>query len=174
MLFVDLAVILLAAKAFGALAVRLRQPAVIGELVAGLLLGPTLLGHGTTTVLFPSDVRPLLSALAGVGVAMFMFRAGLEVTSGLLAGERRVTISAALGSIVVPFGLGLGLALVVYHGREITDHRSATTVFLALALSVTAFPVLVRIIADRGLGGSRVGGIAVSAAALVDLLCRWQ
>jgi Kef-type K+ transport system membrane component KefB len=168
-LFIDFALILLLARLFGALTVRLGQPAVIGEIIAGLLLGPTLLGPDLAGALFPTDVRPLLSALASVGVALFMFRIGLESESGLLGRERRVTVAAAAGSILLPSVLGIGVALIRYRDQPAGQHW-ASVVFFALALSVTAFPVLVRIVTDRGLTGSRAGGIAIAAAALADLV----
>ncbi|MFJ9818063.1 cation:proton antiporter [Streptomyces sp. NPDC101151] len=169
MLFVDLALILLLARALGHLATRLRQPPVVGEILAGVLLGPTLLDGALAQTLFPTDVRPLLTGMANLGVALFMFGVGLEIDTETLRGRGRVTAMSALGSTAVPFALGVGLALCLPQGHH-SENRAAFVVFIGLAVSVTAFPVLARILADRNLSRTALGGIALATAAAVDVV----
>ncbi|GHE59385.1 potassium transporter [Streptomyces longispororuber] len=169
LLFLDLALIIALARGLGTLARRIGQPPVVGEILAGVLLGPTLFGDLLTGHLFPADVRPLLTALADIGVALFMFVVGLELEHRLLRGRARVSAGAAVGSTLVPFAFGTGLALYLLRGHG-TDQRAPFVVFMGLAVSVTAFPVLARILADRGLSRTELGAVALAAAALVDVV----
>ncbi|MCX4782952.1 cation:proton antiporter [Streptomyces sp. NBC_01264] len=168
-LFLGLAVILGLARAMGALARRFGQPAVIGEILTGVLLGPTLFGSHLSGVLFPIGVRPLLDALAAVGVALFMFVVGSELDLGILRGGGRVTLWTSLCSTLLPLVLGAALAWTL-----VSSHHQGSPVgfvlFFSVAMSVTAFPVLARIIADRDLAGTRVGATALACAAIADLL----
>ncbi|MFJ7075550.1 cation:proton antiporter [Streptomyces sp. NPDC098781] len=168
-LFLDLALILCLARLLGALARRLGQPSVIGEIFAGVLLGPTLFGDDLSELVFPADVRLLLSALAGVGVALFMFVVGTELDIGVLRGGGRVTLWTSAGSTLLPLALGAGLALLLVrsHGK---GSSAAFVLFFAVAMSVTAFPVLARIVADRKLAHTRLGTTALTCAAIADLL----
>jgi Kef-type K+ transport system membrane component KefB len=169
LLFLDLAAVLLLARVLGHLATRVRQPPVVGEILAGVLLGPTLFNGAISGALFPSDVRPLLSGIANVGVALFMFVVGLEVERSTLRGRGKVTAGAVIGSTAIPFALGLGLAVTVLRGHS-TSHPTAFVVFIGLSVSVTAFPVLARILTDRGLSQTTLGGIALATAAAVDVI----
>src|SRR5262245_17789516 len=110
-LLLDLSVIVVLARLLGAVARRFDQPAVIGEVLAGIALGPTLFGNAFSTALFPNDVRPFLAALANVGVAMFMFVVGLELDARLLRGRGPIAVTVSVASIIVPFGLGVALAV---------------------------------------------------------------
>ncbi|MCW3841926.1 cation:proton antiporter [Micromonospora yasonensis] len=171
MLFVDLALILLLARGFGVLAVRLGQPPVVGEIFAGILLGPTLFDGWLATNLFPVAVRPLLSGMADVGVALFMFVVGLELERGVLRGMGRNTAVVAAGSTLLPFVLGLGLGWYLLRGHGTGNGDAlAFVVFIGLSVSVTAFPVLARIIADRRLSRTSVGAFALATAAVVDVV----
>ncbi|MEV5976631.1 cation:proton antiporter [Streptomyces sp. NPDC052114] len=169
LLLADVALILFLARALGALAAKLRQPPVVGEILAGILLGPTLFDGVMAETLFPPDVRPLLTALANIGVALFMFAVGLEIDHGTLRGRGRMTAGAAIGSTLVPFGVGLALAYYLMRVHD-TDKPVAFTVFIALAVSVTAFPVLARILDDRGLSRTALGAISLATAAVVDIV----
>jgi K+:H+ antiporter len=168
-LTVDLAVIGGLAWVLGGAARRLGQPAVIGEIIGGILLGPTLLHGEITGVLFPAGVRPPLTALANIGVCAFMFLIGLRLDRRLLHAQGRVTGVVALSAIVVPFGLGALLA-VRLTGTYPSRHALGFVVFLGTAMSMTAFPVLARILTDRGLFHTPVGGLALACAAVDDVL----
>ncbi|WP_336204093.1 cation:proton antiporter [Nonomuraea sp. LPB2021202275-12-8] len=168
-LLLDLALILILARVMGALAQKLGQPAVVGEIVAGVLLGPTLFGDHLAGVIFPADVRPLLSALAGVGVALFMFVVGMELDLGSLRDGGRVTLWTSLFSTALPMALGALLAATLLASHQ-KGPPAAFVLFFAVAMSVTAFPVLARIIADRGMTHTRLGTTALTCAAVCDLL----
>ncbi|MBL1087412.1 cation:proton antiporter [Streptomyces actinomycinicus] len=169
LLFLDLALILLLARGLGTLAARIGQPPVVGEIVAGIVLGPTLLDGDLAEALFPSDVKPLLTALASVGVALFMFTIGLEIEHQALRGAGRLTAGAAIGSTVLPFLLGIGMAAGLLRDHAGGD-TAVFTVFVGLSVSVTAFPVLARILADRRLSTTSVGNVALATAAVVDVV----
>jgi Kef-type K+ transport system membrane component KefB len=166
---VDLALILLLARGLGWLLARVGQPPVVGEILAGILLGPTLLPGAITGTLFPTDVRIPLTGMADVGVALFMFTVGLEIDTALLRGRGRITAVSALGSMAAPFLLGAVLALWLVHEHDPPEPR-AFIVFIGLSMSVTAFPVLARILSDRKLSATALGGIALATAAVVDLV----
>ncbi|MCL6737139.1 cation:proton antiporter [Streptomyces neyagawaensis] len=168
-LFLALALISLLAFGAGALARRLRQPPVIGEVLLGVLLGPTLLGEAVSGTLFPDDVRPFLAALANLGVALFMFTVGAELDTGLLRGHRAVAGAVAAGSVVLPFGLGALLALHLFDSHPTAD-RTGFVLFMGAAMSVTAFPVLARILTDRGIRHTWLGAVALACAAIDDVL----
>ena len=117
LVFVALAVIGVVARLMGRLAVRLGQPAVVGEIVAGIMLGPSLLGAlpgDLDTLLFPPDVRPYLNVLAQLGLVLFMFLVGLEVDLGFIRGREKVAFGVSVSSILLPFALGVVLALQLH------------------------------------------------------------
>lgn len=167
-LLADLALILVVARLAGRLARSLGQPPVLGEIVGGILAGPTLFDGAIAEALFPYDVRPYLGALANIGLVLFMFVVGLEFDFSRLRGSGRLTGVTALGATVVPFGLGCLLAVHLADTHQATSHLSFV-LFIGVALSVTAFPVLARILDDRGMTGTRLGALALSAAAVCDL-----
>ncbi|WP_079079249.1 cation:proton antiporter [Streptomyces sp. DSM 15324] len=169
MLFLALAAISLLAAAAGALARRLRQPPVIGEVLLGVLLGPTLLDGAVSDTLFPAEIRPFLTALANIGVALFMFGVGAELDAGMMRGRRVVAGTVAAGSIALPFALGALLALYLFHAHP-TDDRTGFVLFMGAAMSVTAFPVLARILTDRGMQRTWLGTVALACAAIDDVL----
>ncbi|MGW0505786.1 cation:proton antiporter domain-containing protein [Micromonospora sp. NPDC003241] len=168
-LLLALALISLLAFGAGAVARRLRQPPVIGEVVVGILLGPTLFNGLISDTLFPTDIRPFLTALATIGVVLFMFTVGAELNAGLLRGRRMVAGTVAAGSIALPFGLGALLALYLFP-RHPTDSKLGFVLFMGAAMSVTAFPVLARILIDRGLSRTWLGSVALACAAIDDVL----
>lgn len=167
-LLADLALIIVVARVVGRLAKALGQPSVIGEIVAGVLLGLTLFHGAVADTLFPGEVRPYLGALANLGLVLFMFVVGLEFDFGRLRGSGRVAGATIVGSTLVPFGLGLLLAWFLIRDYEPAD-RTAFVLFIGVAVSVTAFPVLARILDDRGMNGTWLGAMALSTAAICDL-----
>jgi Kef-type K+ transport system membrane component KefB len=167
-LFAAVALILVLARVLGALAVRLAQPAVVGEIVAGILLGPTLFHGAVANTVLPPGIRPELSALADLGVAVFMFAVGLEADL-TRPGGARAAVSVSVASTVLPLALGAGLGLVLASSRATPD-RAAFVLFFALSMAVTAFPVLARILLERGLHRGRLGQLALAAASLGDVL----
>jgi Kef-type K+ transport system membrane component KefB len=168
-LLVSLAVVVLLARLLGALAGRFGQPAVIGEVLAGIALGPSLFHGAVSDVLFPDTVRPLLGALAAVGVAVFMFIVGLEWDAGLIRGSGSLAATVSFSSILLPFGLGAALALYLMRDHGTAD-RTAFMLFMGIAMSITAFPVLARILTDRGMAGTPLGVLALACASIDDVL----
>lgn len=169
LLMIGLAVILALAHVFGALAKRIGQPPVIGEILAGILLGPSLFDGAISGALFPMDVRPALTALANVGVALFMFVVGLELDQRLLRGNRRAAVGVSIGSIVLAFGLGCALGLYLWHEHQV-HNRLGFVLFIGAAMSITAFPVLARILTDRGMQRTTLGALALASAAIGDVV----
>jgi Kef-type K+ transport system membrane component KefB len=168
-LLFDLAIIVLIARVFGAAARRIGQPAVVGEILAGILLGPTLFHGVIAHTLFPAEVQPMLGALANIGVAVFMFIVGLELDRTVLRGKMRIATTLSVSSVLLPFGLGVALAFYLAT-QHVTPDGTSFVLFIGVALSVTAFPVLVRILRDRGMHQSPLGVLACTCAALADVL----
>lgn len=168
-LLVGLAVMVLLARLLGALARRLGQPAVIGEVLAGIALGPTLFHGAIADTLFPGDIRPLLAALAAVGVAVFMFIVGLEWDAAMIRGSGSLAASVSFSSVLLPFGLGTLLALYLMDDYG-TGDRTAFMLFMGIAMSITAFPVLARILTDRRMNRTPLGVVALACASIDDVL----
>jgi Kef-type K+ transport system membrane component KefB len=165
----DLAIIILLARLLGMAARRLGQPPVIGEIIAGILLGPTLFHGKITATLFPITLRLPLSALANLGVVMFMFAVGYLLDLRLIRRRERVAASVSVSSIILPLSLGTGLGTWLasrHHVHQVLPFA----LFVGTAMSVTAFPVLARILTDRGMHRTRIGGIALASAAIDDVL----
>jgi K+:H+ antiporter len=173
----DLCVILVAARIFGRAATKLHQPPVIGEIVAGVALGPSLLGlvpGHLDKALFPAGVVLHLNVLAQVGLVLFMFLLGLEMDVALLRGREGVAAAISLPSIIAPFGLGALSALLLYpHHHIVAGHevsKFAMVLFFGVAMSITAFPVLARILSDRHIQGTAIGAFALASAAIGDVI----
>jgi Kef-type K+ transport system membrane component KefB len=151
----------------------LGQPPVIAEVLAGIALGPSLLGAlapSATAFLLPASAVPALSVLAQVGVVLYMFVVGLELDVRPIARHTRVIASTATASIVVPFVLGVVLAGALDAGRAAPGTPAPVlALFVGVALSITAFPVLARILQDLGLTPTPLAVIALSCAALNDV-----
>jgi Kef-type K+ transport system membrane component KefB len=169
LLALDLAVIVGVAQLLGGLARVLGQPRVIGEILGGILLGPTLLHGAITRALFPAEVRPSLATLANIGVCVFMFLVGLHLNHRLLRGQGRIASAVSVGAMLVPFGLGALLGFRLAAGHQ-TGDRTAFVLFMGAAMAVTAFPVLARILTDKGLLDTPIGGLALACAAVGDVL----
>ncbi|MFD4372130.1 cation:proton antiporter [Streptomyces sp. NPDC058486] len=171
-----LAVVIAASHAAGVLARRLGQPPVIGQLFAGIALGPSLLGlvpGGVYEKLFPAEIQPVLTSIAQVALVFFLFAVGYELDLGLLRHQKAVT-SVSVSGFALPMLLGAGIVLLLPGGfSEVNDGRPVDATFvlyMAVALSITAVPVLASIIKDQGLAGSRPGTIAMASAGVIDAL----
>ncbi len=167
-----LVVIVIVARALAWVATRLGQPGVMGEVVAGIALGPSLLGWVAPqafAALFPPTVLPLLAIPAQVGIVLYMFLVGAELTAGAVVVRGRALMAISLGSIAVPFVLGVLLAyrlFPLYAPPEVSLAVFAT--FIGLSLSVTALAVLARILRDWQQMTSPLGALALASAAASD------
>ena len=174
-LLLQILVILITAGLFGFLFNNrlIRQPAVIGEIVAGIALGPSVLGLFFPTVsdyIFPPASLGNLQFLSQVGLILFMFVIGLELDSGLIAKQAYAAVIISHSSIIVPYTLGMGLAYFLYREfAPVNVSFLSFALFMGIAMSITAFPVLARIIRERGLTRTRLGAMSLTCAAANDV-----
>jgi Kef-type K+ transport system membrane component KefB len=168
-----LLVIVVAGRLLGRLCAVVGQPPVIGETLAGILLGPSLLGRlapGAFAYALPAEVRPFLGVIAQLGVVLYMFLVGLELDTHALRGRGRAAVVISHAGIVVPFLLGAALALFLHprlSGPEVPF--TVFGLFLGVAMAITAFPVLARILAERRLTRTPLGTLALACAAGGDV-----
>jgi Kef-type K+ transport system membrane component KefB len=168
-----LAVVIVTARLVGAAFHYLHQPPVIGEVVGGIILGPSLLGAispSTYAFLLPPDTAPFLGVIAQLGVVLYMFIVGLHLDLRVLRTTGHTALAVSHASIVVPFLLGAVLALPLFTGLA-GDRVGFTSfaLFLGVSMSVTAFPVLARILSDKGLHKTELGMLALTCAAVDDV-----
>jgi len=169
----QLAVVLAVCRLVGELFRLIHQPKVVGEMFAGIMLGPSLLGWiapHASAYLFPPTSLGFLSALSQVGVVVFMFLVGLGINPGELKKEGHSAVLTSHVSITAPFVLASALALFLY--PRVSDSSVTFTnfaLFMGAAMSITAFPVLARILSERNLLGSRLGTVAIACAAVDDV-----
>ncbi|HKR13765.1 MAG TPA: cation:proton antiporter [Pyrinomonadaceae bacterium] len=173
LLVIQICVILIASYSVGWLLGRFRQPQVVGEMVAGVLLGPSLLGWlapGFFAALFPPASLGPLSVLSQIGLLLFMFMIGLELDTKVLRKLGHIAVVISHTSIIVPFVLGALLALFLFP-RMADDSLPFTgfVLFMGAAMSVTAFPVLARILDERNLMGTKLGTLTIACAAVDDV-----
>jgi Kef-type K+ transport system membrane component KefB len=172
-LLLQIGVILIVARATGAIFRRLHQPQVVGEMIAGILLGPSLLGWLAPDlfgVLFPPGSLGYLDALSQAGLILFMFLIGLELDTRLLRGRHRTALVTGHVSIMVPLVVGAALALFLYPRLAETHVEFVGfALFMGASMSITAFPVLARILAERNLIRTHLGVIAIACAAINDV-----
>jgi Kef-type K+ transport system membrane component KefB len=179
LVFIDIAIVMVVARVAGALFRKIRQPAVVGEILAGIALGPSLLGafpgHLTTRI-FPTDIQHYLSILAQIGLIIFMFIVGMEVDVALIKGKERIAGVISLSSIALPFGLGVLLASVIHssHVNAVQApqaHRFLPfALFIGASMSITAFPVLARILTERKMYRTEIGALALACACVDDVV----
>lgn len=165
--------ILLLGRWMGKIFLKIGQPRVIGEIIAGIMLGPSLLGQiwpAAQHFVLPADVAPYLKIIAEIGVILYMFLVGLELNAGLIRSQAHATVIISHTSILVPFLLGalLALWLFPYLAPQGTPFISFA-LFMGVAMSITAFPVLARILTDRQIDKTELGVVALSCAAIDDV-----
>lgn len=164
-----LAIIVTLARLLGALFRRIGQPAVVGEILAGVVLGPTFFGAGLAEHLFPTvQVRPALGGLANVGLVLFMFVVGYELDTSLMRSQGRAAVTISLCSIIAALGLGTALGFWLAGQQHFARHLPFA-LFIGVAMSITAFPVLARILTDRGMQRTKLGNLSLSSAAIGDV-----
>lgn len=172
-LLLALAAVVVTGRLLGPVFRRVGQPPVIGEVLGGILLGPSLLGFispAAYNFILPPEVAPLLGVVAQIGVLIYMFLIGLELNPELLRKRMNATLAISLSSIVLPFSLGAGLAAYVYSRLAPANVPfTGFALFLGLAMSITAFPVLARILSDLGMTQTKMGTTALACAAAADV-----
>jgi Kef-type K+ transport system membrane component KefB len=168
-----LIVVIAVARLLGALFRRIHQPPVIGEVIAGIILGPSLLGQVAPDVaayVLPATVAPSLSIISQVGIILYMFLVGLELDTSMIKNRTHESVAISHASIILPFILGSAVALWIYPQLSSSDVPfTVFALFMGVSMSVTAFPVLARILTDRGIQKSRMGVIALTCAAVDDV-----
>lgn len=173
LLLLQILVILIAARLLGFVFRKIHQPQVMGEMIAGILLGSTLLGTVSPAVssyLFPGDSLTALNALSQIGLVLFMFMVGLELDPQSIKRSGKTALLVSHASIIFPFFLGVLLALILYprfsaNGVPFTHFA----LFIGTSLSITAFPILARILSERKLINFPIGAITLSSAAVNDV-----
>lgn len=171
-LFVQIALIVALARILGWLFGLLRQPQVMGEMLAGILLGPSLLGWlapDAYAALFPTGSVSLIKVLSHVGVVFFLFLIGLDLDPTLLRKRGKAAVGISIASIAIPFFMGAGLTALLPARFFAGEHSVAALLFMGAAMSITAFPVLARILTERNLHRSHVGVLSIAAAAVNDV-----
>jgi K+:H+ antiporter len=172
--FMQTAVILLICRAVGYVAARVGQPQVVAEMVAGFLIGPSLFGWLAPDLqgrLFPQASRHALFVVSQIGLVLYMFCVGLEFRSDLMIRHARRAAAVSIAGIAAPLALGGALAVLLMRSGEFFAPEVQTfhaVLFVGAALSITAFPVLARIIYDRGIAGTAMGSLTLAAGALDD------
>ena len=168
-----LTAVLVTGRLLGLLFRYVGQPPVIGEVVGGILLGPSLLGRvwpEAAAFILPPSVAPFLGVIAQLGVILYMFLVGLELNPRVLRERAHATVAISHASIIAPFLLGAALALVLYPRLSSSDVPfTSFALFLGVAMSITAFPVLARILTDRRMQRTPLGVVALGCAATDDV-----
>jgi Kef-type K+ transport system membrane component KefB len=173
LLLFQIITIVLVARVFGWIFRKIGQPSVIGEIIAGIVLGPSLFGlyfPDMKEALFPLASLGNLQLLSQIGLILFMFVIGMELDLKVLKNKANDAVVISHASIVIPFALGIGLSYYIYHqfapaGVEFLSF----SLFMGIAMSITAFPVLARIVQERGIHKTRLGTIVITCAAADDI-----
>jgi Kef-type K+ transport system membrane component KefB len=168
------AIVMLVARLAGAGAVRIGQPRVMGEVVAGIALGPTLFGAlapGAQQSLFPSDVIPFIGVAANLGLIFYMFMIGLELDLSQLRGRLGQTAAISNSGVAIPMIAGIAVALPTYKlvGPSSAGGFTAFALFMGVSMSITAFPVLARILSERRMLRRPLGALTLASAAIDDI-----
>ena len=172
-LLLQIIIILFFARLFGYLFKKIGQPAVIGEIVAGIVLGPSILGFyfpEITHFLFPPASLGTLNFLSQIGLILFMFIIGMELDLKAIGKQAYDAVVISHASIIIPYTLGMGLAYFIYKDYAPAGSSFLSfALFMGIAMSITAFPVLARILKEKGLTRSQLGTMALTCAAADDL-----
>jgi Kef-type K+ transport system membrane component KefB len=172
--FLAAVIILITCRLVAMAARRIGQPPVVGEMIAGVLLGPSLLGlvfPGVQDALFPDAVRPMLYVVSHIGLVAFMFGVGHEFASQKVRGLGRSAGIVSLAGVTTPLALGIVLILLVDGHVDALNEGvpvGVSALFVGVALAITAFPMLARIITERKLTGTRLGSLSMAAGAIDD------
>lgn len=173
LLLFQIVTIVLVARVFGWIFKKIGQPSVIGEIIAGIALGPSLFGlyfPDLNHSLFPVDSLGNLQLLSQVGLIFFMFVIGMELDLKVLKNKANDAIVISHASIVIPFALGIGLSYFIYHEfAPVGIEFLSFSLFMGISMSITAFPVLARIVQERGIHKTRLGTIVITCAAADDI-----
>jgi len=173
LLLAQIVTIILAARFLGWICIKIKQPSVIGEMVAGIILGPSLVGMyfpEFSAFLFPKESLGNLQFLSQIGLILFMYIVGMELDLSVLRKKAHDAVVISHASIIIPFALGIGLSYFIYQefapeGVQFTSFA----LFIAIAMSITAFPVLARIVQERNLQKTKLGTIVITCAAADDI-----
>lgn len=172
-LLAQVVTIIFAARLFGWICIKLRQPAVVGEMIAGIVLGPSLVGMyfpEFSAILFPSESLGNLQFLSQIGLILFMYIVGMELDLSVLRNKAHEAVVVSHASIIIPFALGVGLSYFIYEQFAPENVQfSSFALFVGIAMSVTAFPVLARIVQERGIHKTKLGTIVITCAAADDI-----
>lgn len=173
MLLIQIVTIILTAKLFGWLFNKIGQPTVIGEIIAGIFLGPSLVGMYFPDFfeqLFPASSLGNLGIISQIGLILFMYVIGMELDLKVLKNNVQEAVTISHASIIFPFTLGIGLAFLIYHEFAPAGVQFLSfALFLGISMSITAFPVLARIVQERGINKTRLGAIVITCAAIDDI-----
>lgn len=172
-LLMQIVTIIIVARFFGFVCKKIKQPTVIGEIIAGIFLGPSFVGYYFPEVsgfMFPKQSLGNLQFLSQIGLILFMFIIGMELDLKILKNKAKDAVIISHASIIFPFALGVALAYYVYQGYAPSNiHFLSFSLFTGIAMSITAFPVLARIVQERGLSKTKLGTIAITCAAADDI-----
>ena len=172
-LLAQIVTIILAARLFGWISNKIGQPSVIGEMIAGIVLGPSLLGMYFPEIsasLFPVESLGNIQFLSQIGLILFMYTIGMELDLRILKNKAHDAVVISHASIILPFALGMGLAYFIY--REFAPVGApflSFGLFIGIAMSITAFPVLARIVQERGIHKTKLGTVVITCAAADDI-----
>lgn len=173
LLLAQIVTIILVARLFGWICMKIKQPSVIGEMIAGIILGPSLVGMyfpEFSAFLFPKESLGNLQFLSQIGLILFMYIVGMELDLSVLRKKAHDAVVISHASIIIPFALGIGLSYFIYkefapEGIQFTSFA----LFIAIAMSITAFPVLARIVQERNLQKTKLGTVIITCAAADDI-----
>ena len=172
-LLLQIITIIIVARIFGWIFKKIGQPSVIGEIIAGIFLGPSLVGMyfpEYSAFLFPAESLGNLGFLSQIGLILFMYVIGMELDLKVLKNKANDAVVISHASIIIPFALGIGLSYFIYQKFAPTGVEFLSfSLFMGIAMSITAFPVLARIVQERGIHKTRLGTIVITCAAADDI-----